>query len=73
VPGEGRSAGSTRTIGIAIDVPEPYAGELRSWRKRVGDPQAEIVPPHVTLMPPTEIPCPDLPAVEDHLAAVAAR
>lgn len=71
--GLSQPAAAARIIGVAIDIPEPYAGELRAWRKRVGDPQAEAVPPHVTLLPPTKIAERDLPAVEDHLAAVAAR
>lgn len=60
-------------IGVAIDVPAPYAGELHAWRKRVRDPQAEMIPPHVTLLPPTRIGTPDLTEVEQHLAAIAER
>jgi 2'-5' RNA ligase len=62
-----------RTIGVAISIPEPYAGELREWRERAGDPQAKQVFPHVTLLPPTGVPVAGLPDIMAHLALVAAR
>lgn len=62
----------TRRIGVAIPIPEPWAGELTSWRADVGDPQAGLVPPHVTLLPPTELPDSAATDVEAHLDAVAA-
>jgi len=43
------------TIGVAIPVPEPYGTMLREKRADFGDPMAETVPSHVTLMPPTEV------------------
>jgi len=61
----------TRTIGVAIEVPEPWATELTTWRAKVGDPQAHLVPPHVTLLPPTELSAAKSIAAERHLAAVA--
>jgi 2'-5' RNA ligase len=63
----------TRTIGVAIGVPDPYAAELQKWREDLGDPLALLIPPHVTLLPPTEIDGSDLPRIETHLAAVAGR
>ncbi|MFC7545101.1 2'-5' RNA ligase family protein [Plantactinospora sp. GCM10030261] len=65
--------GGTTQIGIAIDVPEPWGGFLTRCRAEAGDPQATDVPAHVTLLGPTEIPVAGLPAVEDHLAAVAGQ
>ncbi|HEY9474513.1 MAG TPA: 2'-5' RNA ligase family protein [Mycobacteriales bacterium] len=62
---------TTRVIGVAIDIPEPYAAELSSWRRRTGDPLASLVPPHVTLLPPTELSEELLTVAEDHLRAVA--
>lgn len=62
---------TTRVIGVAIDIPEPYAAELSSWRRRTGDPLAGLVPPHVTLLPPTELSDDLLAAAEDHLRTVA--
>lgn len=64
-------SGDQRRIGVAIPVPEPYAGELRLARATVGDPLAEHVPPHITLLGPTVIEPDQLPAVREHLAAVA--
>ncbi|MFI2649288.1 2'-5' RNA ligase family protein [Micromonospora fulviviridis] len=63
-------AGDTIQIGIAVDVPEPWGGMLTRRRIEAGDAQA--VPAHVTLLGPTEIPVRALPAVEEHLARVAA-
>ena len=43
------------TMGVAIAIPEPFGSELRQRRASFGDPMAETVPSHVTLMPPTEV------------------
>lgn len=56
-----------QTIGVAIAIPEPYGSELQHHRASFGDPQAEAIPTHVTLLPPTEIHDADLQSVEDHL------
>ncbi|WP_040338473.1 2'-5' RNA ligase family protein [Candidatus Blastococcus massiliensis] len=65
------SAGGAAVIGVVVPVPEPWAQLLVDWRSKVGDPQATLVPPHVTLLPPTEIAAADRPAVAEHLAGVA--
>jgi 2'-5' RNA ligase len=59
------------TLGVMIPVPPPHASVLTGWRRRVGDPQAERVPPHVTLLPPTRVSRDDIPAVRTHLAKAA--
>ncbi len=59
------------TIGVAIAVPEPWAAELQRFRASFGDPLAEAIPTHVTLVPPTEISDP-LDKIERHLSDVAA-
>jgi 2'-5' RNA ligase len=59
------------TIGISLEIPEPYGAELRSRRASYGDPQAEFVPTHVTLLPPTEVDAEALPEITEHLAKVA--
>jgi 2'-5' RNA ligase len=59
------------TIGISLEIPEPYGTELRSRRASYGDPQAEFVPTHVTLLPPTEVDPEALPEIGEHLAKVA--
>jgi 2'-5' RNA ligase len=58
-------------IGIVVPVPEPWAQLLVDWRAKVGDPQASLVPPHVTLLPPTEVAAAERPAISAHLAEVA--
>lgn len=65
-------AGVTR-IGVAVDIPEPWGGLLTRRRAEAGDPLAADIPAHVTLLGPTEIPSGCLPAIELHLAAVAAE
>ena len=59
------------TIGVAIAIPQPHARVLSTWRRRVGDPAAELIWPHVTLLPPTPISPADLPGVEAHLNGAA--
>ena len=59
-------------IGIAIEVPEPYATQLQDARARFGDPLARSIPPHVTLLGPTVLDPDDLDAARAHLAGVAA-
>jgi 2'-5' RNA ligase len=61
-----------RTIGVAVAVPEPFGSHLRQCRASFGDPEAERIPPHITLLPPTEVTNGRRSRVVDHLAAVAA-
>lgn len=70
VPRRSAPAG-TAVLGIVVPVPEPWAQLLVDWRAKVGDPQAALVPPHVTLLPPTEVPLADRAAISAHLAEVA--
>ena len=58
------------TIGVAIPVPEPWASELQRYRAAFGDPLADAIPTHVTLVPPTAVED-ELTAIERHLAKVA--
>jgi 2'-5' RNA ligase len=64
--------GTRLTVGVALAIPEPHAAVLGSWRHRVGDPEAGKIPPHVTLLPPTEVDADQLELVEKHLAEAAA-
>lgn len=59
-------------IGVAITIPEPGSTVLRTARARVGDPGADLIHPHITLLGPTEVAPTDLAAVDEHLARVAA-
>jgi 2'-5' RNA ligase len=60
-------------IGVAIDIPEPWGAQLTERRAAAGDPAADFVPAHLTLLGPTVVATADLPAVEEHLAAVSAE
>lgn len=71
VPEPGRS-GQFATIGVVIGVPEPWGGQVQRARRAYGDPLADVVATHVTLLGPTEVPTPDLSSVERHLGDVAA-
>jgi len=61
----------TAVLGVVVALPEPWAQLLVDWRAKVGDPQANVVPPHVTLLPPTEVPLTDRGAISTHLSEVA--
>lgn len=67
-----RADGMT-TIGIAIGVPEPWATQIRTARESFGDPQANAIPTHVTLIAPAEVPMQMLNSIDAHLHAVAAK
>ena len=62
---------TTRTIGVAVAIPEPYGGELQRVRVRYGDELAGSIPTHITLLPPTEVDAGDLDSIEKHLRTVA--
>jgi 2'-5' RNA ligase len=59
------------TVGVVITIPEPHASVLASWRREVGDHLGAVIPPHVTLLPPTRVEHDDLPAVRTHLEKAA--
>ena len=58
-------------LGVAVAIPQPHATVLTKWRTQVGDPAAELVWPHVTLLPPTAVDAVALDDVETHLASAA--
>ncbi|MCT2594518.1 2'-5' RNA ligase family protein [Streptomyces sp. N2-109] len=62
----------TVTLGVSIAVPEPYGSLLQGRRAGFGDPAAHGIPTHVTLLPPTQVDAAARPAIERHLAGVAA-
>ena len=59
-------------IGVAITIPEPYGSVLQTARARFGDPWADFIPPHITLLGPTVVHHDEIGAIDEHLAAVAA-
>ncbi len=66
-----RHAPDRHWIGVTIELPEPMRSELTAWRRRLGDPSAAKIPPHITLLPPTLLDADVLPKFTDHLADVA--
>ena len=63
--------GDQRRIGVAIEVPPPFGVELQRARKEFGDPLADLIPPHITLLGPTIIEPQELDEVFAHLSAIA--
>ena len=59
------------TVGVAIAIPEPHATVLTNWRRRVGDPAADKIWPHVTLLPPTPVDADTLEDIDAHLKDAA--
>jgi 2'-5' RNA ligase len=57
---------------VSIPVPAPHAAELTAWRDRFGDPLAHAIPPHITLLPPSELVCDELDRAREHLESTAA-
>ena len=70
-PAVGADAG-TLEIGVLLLVPEPLAGRVSDLRARLRDPRGAVIPPHVTLVPPTRIDARVLDDVVEHLEEVAA-
>jgi 2'-5' RNA ligase len=69
----GEAADPARWIGVAIPIPDPYGAELQRARGAFGDPMADAIPTHITLLPPIKVAGPaELAAIERHLRAVAA-
>lgn len=66
------TSGDVMTIGVAIEVPEPHGPELQFWRATFGDPMADLIPAHVTLLPPTPVATRQLDEIGEHLTDVAA-
>jgi 2'-5' RNA ligase len=59
------------TLGVAIAIPEPHASVLSEWRRGSGDAAADLMWPHVTLLPPTPVAVDEIAAIEEHLAHAA--
>lgn len=62
----------TTTIGVSIPIPEPVGSQLQARRASYGDPLAERVPSHITLLGPTQVSDDQLRNFEQHCQAVAA-
>ncbi|WP_435299574.1 2'-5' RNA ligase family protein [Timonella sp. A28] len=66
-------SGDQKRIGISIEIPEPFAGELQRARKSFGDPLADAIPPHITIVGPTIIEPAQLEEVHRHIASACTR
>ncbi|HEX5522992.1 MAG TPA: 2'-5' RNA ligase family protein, partial [Pedococcus sp.] len=60
------------TIGVSIAIPPPHGDLLQAKRASFGDPRADSIPTHVTLLGPTEIADDDMDAALAHLEKVSA-
>src|SRR5262245_66557672 len=60
------------TVGVAIDIPEPWESELTQRRAAAGDPAAAFVPAHLTLLGPTEVDTARYGDIQRHLRSGAA-
>jgi 2'-5' RNA ligase len=58
-------------VGVILGFPDRVAAELRAWRASFGDPMADRIPAHITLITTTETD--DWDATVRHVRAVAAR
>jgi 2'-5' RNA ligase len=63
--------GSAPLVGVILGFPDDVAAELRKWRASFGDPMAESIPAHITLVTTTETD--DWEAAVEHVRSVAAR
>jgi 2'-5' RNA ligase len=59
------------TIGVSIAIPSPHAEMLQARRASFGDPLADSIPTHVTLLPPTDVTDDELTDAVKHLDEVA--
>lgn len=56
---------------MLIAIPEPWVTELTDARREFGDPAADRVPAHITLVPPTAVAVEEREALIVHLQKVA--
>jgi len=62
-------------LGVIVLLPEPLAAHVQAWRRALRDPAHELIPPHLTLVPPQAVAEEDLQAavgLVDRAAAAAA-
>ena len=59
-------------LGVVLPVPEPAAAEIDGLRRALGDDALARIPPHLTLVPPVNVPLDRLEDAEALLTTVAA-
>lgn len=42
-------------LGVIVLLPEPLAAHVQAWRRALRDPARELIPPHLTLVPPQTV------------------
>ncbi len=60
------------TIGITLELPDPWATDLQQYRLSLGDTSGEGIPAHITLLGPVDVVPELLDDVLGHLAKVVA-
>lgn len=65
--------GGVQTVGVAIPIPDPHGPFLQGRRAAFNDHMASLIPAHVTLLGPTDVPMSDVARLGGHLAEVAGR
>ena len=69
--GHGPSRTEDISVGVILGFPPEVAEELQRWRASFGDPLAEVVPAHITLV--TTTPTRNWEATREHVRDVARR
>lgn len=59
------------TIGVTLELPSPWREELQDVRLSTGDPLGATIPPHITVLGPTQVPHEQVEQVGEHLLAAA--
>src|SRR5204863_490716 len=67
----GSGAVTTRRIGVASAIPDPYGSALQAFRESYGDPLPTAIPAHVTLLPPPYVHDNALTSIAGHLRKAA--
>ncbi|OOP63904.1 2'-5' RNA ligase [Arthrobacter sp. SRS-W-1-2016] len=65
------ACGDSLCVGVILGFPREVAQELQQWRASFGDPMAEVIPAHITLV--TTTPAQDWDATREHVRDVARR
>ena len=65
------ACGDNLCVGVILGFPREVAQELQQWRASFGDPMAEVIPAHITLV--TTTPAQDWEATREHVRDVARR
>ncbi|MDQ0029323.1 2'-5' RNA ligase family protein [Arthrobacter bambusae] len=67
----GGACGDSLCVGVILGFPRDVAQELQKWRASFGDPMAEVIPAHITLV--TTTPAQDWETTREHVRDVARR